>query len=418
MTRRRVAVAVLAVLGVLVLLAGAVAAFVAVRVSHQHPVSASPVLAVPAELTLPGAPPQLGWPTGAHAAIDVQGFGRLPGHAAGVAVPVGSVAKVMTAHLVLQAHPLAAGETGPLVPVTEADAADYRSRVGSGQSLVPLQAGERLTERQALDALLVPSANDVATLLARWVSGSVDAFVAQMNARAQQLAMTTTRYTDPSGFDASTVSSADDQVVLAEAALADPTFAAVVAQREATVPLAGRVRNYNTLLATPGVVGVKTGSTLAAGGNLVFAAHADVSGRPVTFVGAVLGVSVGRAPLAALDDAIAAAAAALRAAGAAVRPVTALPAGTVVATAGSPWGASARLATTGAVTVVGLPGQTLRLALEASPLTPGAAGRLAGRLTLTSPGAGSAPVATDVVTTGPLAAPSREWQVREALGVH
>lgn len=403
----------------LALLAACVALAVAAgavlqQAAAARPRTAAPVATLPASLAVPGPAPVLPWPDGVFAALDVPGIGRLPGRASDVAVPIASVTKVMTALLVLRAHPLAAGEAGPPVPVTDADVADYRSRLGTGQSLVPLVAGRSLTERQALEALLVPSANDVATLLARWVSGSVPAFVQAMNDAARELGMRSTTYTDPSGFDPATVSSADDQVRLAEVALAQPALADVVAMPSVDVPGAGRLRNYNTLLGELGVVGVKTGSTDAAAGNLVFAARRTVAGREVTFVGAVLGAGRGRAPLDALDVAVAASRAALAAAQDTVRTVEALPAGTPVGSVPVPWDRPLPLRTSSAVTVLGWPGLTATTRLEAAALGPGAAGRDAGRLVVALPG--GPPQEVPVATAAAVPRPSLWWRVRRRLG--
>ena len=123
-----------------------------------------------------------------------------------------------------------------------------------------------LTERQALEALLLPSADNVAWILARWDAGSAAAFVDRMNAVAHQLGMTSTRYTDPSGLAASTTSSAADQVRLGIAAMGQPALAGIASQSSALIPVAGTVDNLNSLLGEDGIVGLKTGSTSAAGG--------------------------------------------------------------------------------------------------------------------------------------------------------
>ena len=117
-----------------------------------------------------------------------------------------------------------------------------------------------MTERQALQALLLPSANNIAAVLARWDAGSADRFVARMNATARSLGMTHTRYTDPSGYDDATVSTAADQVRIVDRAMRLPVFASIVATPSATLPVAGTVHNTNTLLGHDGFVGVKTGS--------------------------------------------------------------------------------------------------------------------------------------------------------------
>jgi D-alanyl-D-alanine carboxypeptidase (penicillin-binding protein 5/6) len=111
-----------------------------------------------------------------------------------------------------------------------------------------------------------------------------------MNATARALGMTATRYTDPSGLAASTVSSAADQVVLGTAAMHQRALAAIAAMRSAVVPVAGLVRNLNTLLGHDGIAGLKTGSDSAAGGCVLLASWRDVrGGGRVLIVAAVLG---------------------------------------------------------------------------------------------------------------------------------
>jgi serine-type D-Ala-D-Ala carboxypeptidase (penicillin-binding protein 5/6) len=212
------------------------------------------------------------WPADGVSAADISGFGVADGPGATRPVPIASVAKLMTAYVILQDHPLAADGSGPDITVESSEAAAYPSQARDGDSLVPVAAGETLTERQALEALLLPSADNTAWILARWDVGSQAAFVARMNAAARQLGMTGTSYTDPSGLDPSTTSTAADQVRLGMAAMRVPALAAIVAMPRAVVPVAGVVRNYNTLLGQDGIVGLKTGSMQAAGGCVLLAA--------------------------------------------------------------------------------------------------------------------------------------------------
>ena len=154
---------------------------------------------------------------------------------------------------------------------------------------MPVVAGERLTERQALEALLLPSADNMAWILARWDAGRQEAFVARMNSTADRLGMTGTSYTDPSGLDSSTTSTAADQVRLGRAAMQVPALAAITAMSTAVVPVAGVVRNYNTLLGQDGIVGLKTGSTQAAGGCVLVAAWHKAGTHNTLIVAATFG---------------------------------------------------------------------------------------------------------------------------------
>ena len=258
---------------------------------------AAPAASPPGTVT-PGAGPAasrreglaaVSWPAPGVSAADISGLGVVAGPGATRPVAIASVAKVMTAYVVLHDHPLRSGESGPDIAVQPSEAAAYPSQVRDGDSLVPVVAGEILTERQALEALLLPSADNVAWILARWDAGSQAAFVARMNATAHRLGMTSTSYTDPSGLDPSTTSTAADQARLGMAAMRVPALAAIAAMPEAVVPVAGVVRNYNTLLGQDGIVGLKTGSTQAAGGCVLIAAWHTVSGHRTLIVAAAFG---------------------------------------------------------------------------------------------------------------------------------
>jgi D-alanyl-D-alanine carboxypeptidase (penicillin-binding protein 5/6) len=228
------------------------------------------------------------WPAGGQAAVQT-GQGRIQAGPNQHAAAIASIAKVMTAYLVLRDHPLRPGWDGPAITLTEVDVADTDRRRGERQSVVSIAAGERLTERQALQALLLPSANNIAAVLARWDAVSEGRFVARMNAVAHSLGMTRTRYTDPSGFDDATVSTAADQVRIVDRAMRLPVFARIVATASATLPVAGTVRNTDTLLGQGGFVGVKTGSDDAAGGCFAFRAIRRIDGKRTAITGVVLG---------------------------------------------------------------------------------------------------------------------------------
>jgi D-alanyl-D-alanine carboxypeptidase (penicillin-binding protein 5/6) len=228
------------------------------------------------------------WPAYGQAAVQI---GRSPIRAGPNQrpAPIASVAKVMTAYVVLRDHPLALGQEGPLITLTDGDVADTVRRAGDDESLVPIEAGEQLTELQALQALLLPSANNIAAVLARWDAGSDGRFVVRMNATARSLGMTHTRYTDPSGYEDSTVSTAADQARVVDQAMRLPVFAGVVAMPSAMLPVAGTVHNTDALLGYDGFVGVKTGSDDAAGSCFAFRAVRWIHGKRTTITGVVLG---------------------------------------------------------------------------------------------------------------------------------
>src|SRR5512132_3682765 len=281
-----------------------VVAAISAALGYQLLASSSPTAAAPTDVprgerrgARGEALPSTVWPADGQAAVQV---GQAQVHAGPNqhAAAIASVAKVMTAYLVLRDHPLRLGQDGPTITLTDADVADTERRRGQHESVVSIAAGEQLTERQALQALLLPSANNIAAVLARWDAGSADRFVARMNAIARSLGMTHTRYTDPSGYEDATVSTAADQVRIVDRAMRLPVFASIVATPSATLPVAGTVHNTNILLGHNGFVGVKTGSDDAAGGCFAFQAIRWIDGKRTTITGVVLG-QPGHDPIAA-----------------------------------------------------------------------------------------------------------------------
>jgi D-alanyl-D-alanine carboxypeptidase (penicillin-binding protein 5/6) len=266
------------------------------RPTDPPPAAANPqrlVQTIAPTYTFAGTARALPWPAAGQAAVDVAGIGRLgTSGPVDTAVPIASVTKTMTAYVILADHPLEEGGSGPTITVTAAEAAAYAKEFAQGDSLVLVKAGEQLTERQALDALMLASADNVAWILARWDAGSSAAFATRMNSAATSLGMKHTVYTDPSGLDPATVSTATDQIKLGEAAMESAVFRQIVAQTSATVPVQGKIDTYNRLVGHHGIDGIKTGSTSGAGGCLLFSATATVGGRQVTIIGAVLGQSL------------------------------------------------------------------------------------------------------------------------------
>ncbi|MFG2053074.1 D-alanyl-D-alanine carboxypeptidase family protein [Micromonospora sp. NPDC048930] len=347
--------------GLLILLLAA--ALVAVEPLRRPPPALTVTRTLPASMILPGTAPTMPWPKAGQAALAVEGLGSLGTSGGSDPVPIASVTKVMTAYVILTEHPLDRGEQGPELTVSAEQAAAYPRELARGESLVPVVAGAVFTERQALQAVLLPSANNMARILAAWDAGSIEAFVAKMNRTAATLGMANTHYTDPSGFDPGSVSTAVDQVTLARKAMQLPAFAEIVAQKTATLPVAGTVKNYNSLVGRDGVVGIKTGSTDEAGGCLVFAAVVTVGGRRITILGAVLGQPGANTPVQ-LDRVFRATRPLVRTAAAAIGVHPVVRAGDQVASVQGLPGTGTTLSAAQDLTVVGWPGMPVRLDVD------------------------------------------------------
>ena len=238
---------------------------------------------------VPGDPPVLPWPAKGQGAVLVPSLGFSAQSGPEYPVSIASLTKIATAVVILNDQPIGAGAAGPLITITSGDVAEYQAELHLDQSNVEIQVGETLTERQMLEALLTRSANDIAYSLAVWDAGSIEAFVAKMNALAASLGATNTHYVDVSGFDSHSVSSAADVLKLAADGMAIPTFAEVVALPKVTLPLVGTLNNIVPEVGTGGVIGIKSGYTFDAGACMVLAANRIVQGRSVLVIAAVLG---------------------------------------------------------------------------------------------------------------------------------
>ncbi|MFE3499970.1 D-alanyl-D-alanine carboxypeptidase family protein [Kitasatospora sp. NPDC059160] len=228
----------------------------------------------------------LAWPAKGQSAAEVVGVGSLGTSGQEAPASIASVTKVMNAYLILQKFPLKKGESGPKIKVDKQAAQESGN---ADESRVTLVENQELTEYQALELLMLPSANNVARLLARFHSGSEDAFVKQMNDTAAKFGMTNTTYADPAGYNADTKSTAKDQLKLAEQVMQDDIFRQIVSTPDTTFNNV-KISNTNNLInPKTGVIGVKTGSSTPAGGCLMWAAYKEIGGVKRLILGVTLG---------------------------------------------------------------------------------------------------------------------------------
>ncbi|GGP51382.1 serine hydrolase [Streptomyces sindenensis] len=241
--------------------------------------------------TFAGGETELSWPGQGQSAVMVEGVGSLGSEGAQKPAPIASVAKVMTAYVILQEHPLKGDEGGEKITVDQ-QAEDESKR--PDESTAPLTKGQELTQRQLLQLLMIPSGNNAARLLARWDAGTEEAFIDKMNDAAEKLGMTGSTYTDPSGLKKTTVSTATDQLKLAQAVMRNDVFREIVDMPQVEIEgIDGTIYNNNNLLLQPGVSGIKTGSSTPAGGNLLWSANTKVDGKLLWIYGAVMGQQAG-----------------------------------------------------------------------------------------------------------------------------
>ncbi len=234
--------------------------------------------------------PALAFPGYGASAIGAVGYaGVLAQSGATTPLPMASITKVITALVVLDAHPLAIGETGPGTTMSAADAALYGSYLAQNGTVATVRAGMTFTERQLLELTLIKSANNYTTSMAIWAFGSQDAFLAAARTWLAENGLDQVVINEPTGIDRSNVAPVDQLVELGRIALAHPVIAEIVATQATDVPPLGVLPNTNELLGLGGVDGIKTGTLDDFGANLLFSADYLVGESTVTVIGVVLG---------------------------------------------------------------------------------------------------------------------------------
>jgi D-alanyl-D-alanine carboxypeptidase (penicillin-binding protein 5/6) len=238
------------------------------------------------------APTAIAWPQVGSAALVIPALGVERSFHNAV-VPIASLTKLMTAYVVLQKLPLSPGQTGPCLRVNEDDVLYYDAITEGGESSAAVAAGETLCESTLLAGMLIHSAGNYATMLANLAYGGTGAFVAQMNADARSLDLTGTHYSDVTGVDPGSVSTALDQGELAARLMQSAVVRAIVDQPSVTLPVAGTLNSFTPFVDQFNVVGVKSGRTGAAGGCDVMAMTFQLHGETQLAFAVVLGARGG-----------------------------------------------------------------------------------------------------------------------------
>lgn len=197
-----------------------------------------------------------------------------------VAVYPASVAKLMTALVAVR-------NTDDLQTVVTAYPDVVNDMLGTGAANQNIQPGEKLTMEQLLYLLLIPSACDAANVIAMEVGGSIEKFVAMMNAEAARLGMKNTTYTNAHGLhDDNMVTTAYDNYLLANEILGYKILTDICATPTYTIPATNTCEARNLVTTNyminptsswyyKRVQGLKTGYTDPAGRNLVSLAEKD-----------------------------------------------------------------------------------------------------------------------------------------------
>ena len=390
--------------------AGVLALLVAVAVWNVLRPVAAVAVSQQALVAKPAVATNLAWPAGAEAAVEARGVTPLLTGGPQKPLPTASIAKVITALTVLQKYPLqSATDRGPIITYTQADLDLYHAYVAKDGSVVGVAPGEQMTEYQALQALLLPSANNIADSLAIWAFGSLDAYKPAALHYLKGLGINDTPLgADASGLDPGSTSTPSDMVRIGEQALGNASLAPIMAQKSAQLPTGetthgDTVYNVNRLIGQDGIIGIKTGNSDDVGGNLLFAATTDVAkGRTVTIIGVVMGLGSLNAAFNATEPLIDSVKANLYIA----EPVVA---SQTIATYSSAWGATTTAVAKQGLSVVAWKGAdiTPKLTLQRVGVSY-TVGATVGSVAITS---GTATASSDIVLSRTLPGPTVWWRL-------
>lgn len=362
------------------------------------------VMTAKSSYTFGGSKPELPWPTEGQAYMAAAGLGTLGQSGEQKPVPIASVTKSMTAYIILRDHPMKKGDKqGEMIDVDKTAETEGKKNdsVNNESTLDTVKEGDKISEYDAIAALMIPSANNIARLLARWDSGSQEAFVKKMNDTAKELGMTNTTYTDPSGLDATTVSTAEDQVKLGLKLVEMETLLDITKKPEWVDPSGKRWRNWNGLVPYNDSLGIKTGTTTKAGGNLLFAAQKKVGDTNQLIVGAVLGQH--KAPI--IDSVLAASKQLMLATQKALEGAPVVKKGEVVGYVDDGVGGRTTVVATADVHAVGWASLTVNLKLADGGGTIPQTARAGTEIGVLTVGEGASQVKVPVALQGDLAAP-------------
>jgi len=204
-------------------------------------------------------------------------------------LPLASIAKVITALVVLDAKPLSAGEAGPGVTLTGEDYQSYLDYSLRGSRTVAVFQDEVWSEQELLQAMLLGSSNNHADTVARWAFGSLDAYATAANSWLSANGFTDTSVVDATGLSEASVGTGSDLAGIAGIAAANPVIAAVLANPASA--LAGRrgVDNTTAYLPELGITGLSRSYTDAAGVCFLFTAQVADGDKSFVFSGAIVG---------------------------------------------------------------------------------------------------------------------------------
>jgi D-alanyl-D-alanine carboxypeptidase (penicillin-binding protein 5/6) len=225
-------------------------------------------------------------------AIGTDSLGTIKTSANERQVPIASITKLVTALVILDKQPLLLGQPGDLLTLTAQDEQYYHDYLAIDGTLTAVTAGLTMSQYEALQAMLLPSSNNMADSLVDRYFLSMQEYLDYANQYLQDKGLVNTKVADASGFSPDSQSTPSDLIKLAQLSLSNPVIKHIVAQPDANISVAGDIINYNPIINDPDVIGLKPGATDEAGLCLLFAAELPTAdGNTETVVAVILGYS-------------------------------------------------------------------------------------------------------------------------------
>lgn len=325
-------------------------------------------------------------------------------------VPMASLAKLIPVVMSLEGEP--AGTAGEYL-LTDRDRAYFEQAVRVDGSRAPVPVGERVSQGELIQLMLLASANNYALTYRDWMFGDNETFTSQAADWLTSHGLTSMTISEPTGLSPEeTRSTARDLARLGMLALEYPQIADVVAQPRADIAGIGTIKNTNPLIADPGVRGLKTGSVRDASGvdsrNIIIARDVTVADRTVTVVTVVLGQPTAEARVEAARSLVGSI-------DANIQKVSVLREGEVVGRVTVWDGRTIDLVAAGDAATVLTLDEAADRSVNLEPIAVGTpAGAKVGTITVTTP---TGPITADVVLTESLREPDAWWRLTHPFAV-
>jgi D-alanyl-D-alanine carboxypeptidase (penicillin-binding protein 5/6) len=317
--------------------------------------------------------------------------------------PMASISKLITALVILNAKPLAdTTDAGPTITFSRADHALYDKYYVLDATIAEMPTGSSMSERDALETMLVVSASNYAEAVSTWAYGSQSAFLRATKDWLAANGLTGTTMVEPTGLDPRNTSTPTDLIALGKIAMANPVIAEIVGLKTLEVPNIPSRYSTNELLGVAGVTGIKTGTLEATGSNLLFSSTLDVGAdQPLSVIGVILGGFTDESVN--LDVK-----ALLTSIQAGFHTVALGERGQQIGTYSTAWGESADIELGDNASVLTWSDTPVTVEFETNPLTTGSDGDVVGSVTWT---VGAATETVPLVLDGTIEPPTSWWRL-------